>query len=106
AGHDAVHVRDYGMASEPDEKIFERAKSEGRILISADTDFGIIFNRQDPPFPSVILFRRLSQRHPSRQLMLLLSNLTLIQEHVEKGSLIVIEETRLRIRSWSGTSNG
>ncbi len=34
AGHDAAHVRDYGMAGEADEAIFERAAEEGRILIS------------------------------------------------------------------------
>ncbi len=32
AGHDAAHVRDYGMAAEADEAIFERAAKEGRIL--------------------------------------------------------------------------
>ena len=40
AGHDAAHVRDYGMQAASDEEILDRAVVEGRIVVSADTDFG------------------------------------------------------------------
>ena len=42
AGHDVVHVRDYAMEAANDELIFARAASENRVLVSADTDFGIM----------------------------------------------------------------
>jgi len=35
AGHDAVHVRDYGLQEADDVVIFERAAREGRVIVSA-----------------------------------------------------------------------
>jgi predicted nuclease of predicted toxin-antitoxin system len=98
AGHDAAHVRDYGMAADSDESIFERAASEGRILISADTDFGTILALRKSSKPSVILFRRSTNRRPQNQISALLSNLAEISADLEHGCIVVFEERRIRLR--------
>jgi predicted nuclease of predicted toxin-antitoxin system len=83
-GYDAVHVREYGMASAIDEAIMARALEEGRVV--------------GAPRPSVVLFRGEDNRRPGRQIVVLLANLETISESLEEGSVVVFEHRAIRIR--------
>lgn len=99
AGHDSAHVRDYGMQAAADEDIFARAQEEQRIVVSADTDFATLLATRREQSPSVILFRHGTQRRPDRQSEILLSNLEGIEADLTSGSVVVIEPSRIRVRS-------
>ena len=86
------------MQAATDERIFDKAGQEGQVIVSADTDFGTLLALRDSEKPSVIIFRRVSGRRPEEQTKLLLDQLPGFEEHLEHGSVVVIEEDRLRVR--------
>jgi predicted nuclease of predicted toxin-antitoxin system len=99
AGWNAVHVRDLGLAVAEDEFLFDFATQNGQIIISADTDFGTLLAFRRTAQQSFILFRRGTERRPEMQVALLLANLDAIRQPLEAGSIIVFDQTRIRIRS-------
>ncbi len=98
AGHDAVHVATYGLSRADDAEILARAATEGRVLVSADTDFGGLLAARDVSVPSVVLFRRRTRRRPHEQAMILLTNLANVEPDLDAGAIAVIDDTGIRIR--------
>jgi len=99
AGYDAVHVREYEIHAASDEVVIARAAAEDRTLVSADIDFGALLALRGETKPSFVLFRGALDRHPDKQLQLLLSNLPSLKAALESGTVVVIEATRIRLRA-------
>jgi predicted nuclease of predicted toxin-antitoxin system len=98
AGHDAVHIRDLNMQGAADPVVLERARSDGRVLISADTDFGGLLARSGAKSPAVLLIRRLAGRRAADQSAIIQANLEPIAEDLADGAIVVIGEDRIRVR--------
>jgi predicted nuclease of predicted toxin-antitoxin system len=98
AGHDVVHVRDLGMQRAGDPEVLDLARRDDRVLVSADTDFGTLMAQGGATRPSVVIFRRATGRRPVAQAGLLIANLPAMAEALDEGSVVVLEEARLRLR--------
>lgn len=97
AGHDVVHVNEEGMGGHLDEDVLRLARDSGRVLVSADTDFGGLLARQGSALPSLILFRQ-GNRTPEHQLATLLANVTAIADDVDAGAIVVFTNENIRVR--------
>jgi len=98
AGHDAVHLRARGLQHVADEVVFHTALVEGRVVVSADTDFRALLSLRQQRHPSLILFREGSPRRPDLQARLLLANLDTFAEDLEDGAIVVLRRNRVRVR--------
>jgi predicted nuclease of predicted toxin-antitoxin system len=72
---------------------------EERILVSEDTDFGALLARSQAVLPSLVLLRSGDPLTPDDHARLLQEGLPQVEEELAAGAIIVIEPTRLRVRS-------
>jgi predicted nuclease of predicted toxin-antitoxin system len=96
-GHDAKHLRDEGLHRIPNGEIFVKAISENRVILTFDLDFGEIVALSQGERASVILLRLHNTRTPHliKRLATVLADAT---EALEQGAVVVVEESRHRIR--------
>jgi predicted nuclease of predicted toxin-antitoxin system len=99
AGHDAIHVSEVGLLSAPDPEIMEAAAQEGRILLTADADFGALLALGSRATPSVVLLRSADQLRSAEQAELLIANLPSISADLETGAIASLTRDRLRVRA-------
>jgi predicted nuclease of predicted toxin-antitoxin system len=96
-GHEATHVRTLGMQRAPDAQVIALARTDGSVVLSFDLDFGDLLALGVTDKPSVILFRLADERAESvnRRLSAVLNEQV---TELESGALILVQDTRYRVR--------
>lgn len=96
-GHDALHVVAIGLGGGSDDQVLATAKRDGRILVTADTDFGDLLALSGESQPSVVLLRRPGLR-PEERAEAIRAAFEAVGDRLESGALVVLEPHRIRIR--------
>jgi predicted nuclease of predicted toxin-antitoxin system len=96
-GYDAKHLREEGLQCLPDPLIIEKAKIEGRVILTFDLDFGDLMAASQDDLPSVIIFR-LKNTLPLFVLSRLQSVLENCSEELQVGALAIVSDEHYRLR--------
>lgn len=96
-GHDVVRVNEILPADTSDNTIVETAIKSERVILTQDLDFSEIIAFSGNAYPSLISLRLSSSRIEYVNLILK-SALSRIKKHVKEGSIISVEDKRIRIR--------
>ena len=96
-GHDAVHLRDQGLQRLPDDQIIQKARAEGRIILTHDLDFSRLVAISQSQLPSVITFR-LKDMRPTQVNHYLNEALDHFATDLQSGALVSIGDNGIRMR--------
>jgi len=96
-GHEAVHASAVGLGGRPDSDVLERARVEGRIIVTADLDYPRLLALLKAPGPGVILFRGGS--YSDAEMLALLDRVLLQGAELDlEHSITVVDQRRVRRR--------
>jgi predicted nuclease of predicted toxin-antitoxin system len=96
-GHDAVHLHEQGLDRMEDPAILEKARAEGRVLLTNDLDFGELMAASSARLPSVVIFRLRNMR-PDRVNHYIREIVSQHAESLREGAIISVAEGQIRIR--------
>lgn len=96
-GHDVVRVTDLLPPNTPDEVIVQRAAQERRIVLTQDLDFSTIIALSGQRSPS-LLSLRLNSSKVEIVNSVLQRMLPILESDLEQGSIVTIEDQRIRLR--------
>ena len=97
AGHDVAYVVE-GERGLDDDAVLLKAKAEGRAILTDDLDFGLLFERQRAPGPTVFLMRvgLLGRKARAERVLDVIDSCA----EMPTGQLVVIEASQIRRRTF------
>lgn len=96
-GIESVHWSKIGKGNEPDSFLFDYAQKNNYFILTHDLDFGAILAYSNEDGPSVIQIRS-NNITPDFFGKKLVSVLKQVESYLIEGALVVIDESRHRVR--------
>ncbi len=99
-GIDVLDTKERGWQGKTDDELLETAYQEDRWVLTHDSDFGTLAIHEDKPY-SGIIFLRIRDLSP-RNVVRVCNQLLHHDLDYSQRTLVVVEETRIRIRQVNG----
>jgi predicted nuclease of predicted toxin-antitoxin system len=96
-GHEVVHLYEEGLDQLPDPAILDKARQEGRVLLTSDLDFGELVAASGANLPSVVVFR-LRDMRPGGVNQYLREVVAHHADALDEGAVISVDEGHVRVR--------
>lgn len=96
-GWEAVHWSDIGKPDAPDVEIMTWARDNGHIVFTHDLDFGASLALTHAEGPSVLQIRG-QKALPEQISSIVVPTIRQYEEELKAGALLVVEESKSRIR--------
>jgi predicted nuclease of predicted toxin-antitoxin system len=97
-GYSTKHWSTLGKANAPDTDILSYAKTNDYVIITFDLDFTDLLAASGESTPSVVILRTRTLRAEKLQTRLL-EILTQCQDDLKTGAVVIIEDTKARVRT-------
>jgi predicted nuclease of predicted toxin-antitoxin system len=97
AGIETIYVGEIGLSAATDSEILARAKVDGSIIVTLDTDFHALLALSVADAPSVIRIRIEGLKAQALKDLLLIV-LQECQEDPQAGAIVTVDERRIRLR--------
>lgn len=96
-GWDVQHVGELHLSTASDAAILDRARAEGRVVVTLDSDFSALLSHSGASSPSVIFIR--IQRFPRAEAVQLLEQLVpAVEDDLRAGAIVSVSEGGARVR--------
>jgi predicted nuclease of predicted toxin-antitoxin system len=74
------------------------AAAQGRVIVSADTDFGALLAHRRASEPSVVLVRELVEVPPRDLVDVIVRHLDVLEAHLAAGAIAAFTASGVRVR--------
>jgi predicted nuclease of predicted toxin-antitoxin system len=96
-GHDVMTVADQQMSGAEDDRLYEQCRSEGRVLVTLDHDFGQTIRFPLEASPGVVVLECKGRVSPSMILARVAELAALLRMQAIDRELWIVEPGRIRI---------
>jgi predicted nuclease of predicted toxin-antitoxin system len=79
--------------------ILRSAADDGRIIVTADADFGALLALRRDRRPSVLMLRSSDRLTPDQQVELILATLAQVGNELDAGAVASVTPERIRVRT-------